>query len=383
VCGKKTTTILLILLYTATVSSFLGIQIHKASAEEPRAVLTGVIYDQGIDTDGDGSSNHLETGVKAGDWAKYNITGTWQSTDPSATEPSQIDEFRKIEWVKFEVQSVSNTYITILQTYHYKNGTDQSPPSTSGDIATQFIMFVIPSNLSEGDVIPGTVASINSTISRSYAGANRAVNYVSSSSSFLGINITQIMYWDKATGFLCEMFMENSVLTNNYVTTISTLLEMTETNMWKIPTDLSCSVSKNTIAEGDNIVISGSINVTLSGKTVTLTYMKPDGSTMNRAVTTGSDGSYSDSYTPDATGSWNVAASWEGDSTHSGAASSSKSFAVTPKSFIETPLGIATVGGGIIVVIAIIVLVLRKRKPKGGKNEAKQNLSNNINSFPG
>jgi hypothetical protein len=315
-----------------------------------------------------GAAIPVSVGVKAGDWAKYNITGAWQSTDPSATEPSQIEAFREIAWVKFEVQSVSNTYITILQTYHYKNGTEQSAPPMSGDMATQFITVVIPGNLSGGDVIPGTAAPLNSTVSRSYAGANRAVNFLGGSGSSFGMNMTQSMYWDKATGMLCEMFMEISMPTGSYVTTTSTSLMMIETNLWKMATEISCSVSKNTITEGDSIVVSGSLSNTLSGKTVTLTYRRPDGSTLNRTVTTGSDGSYSDSYTPDATGSWNVAASWEGDSTHSGATSSLKSFTVTPKSFIETPLGMATVGGGIIVAIATIVLVLRKRKPKSGKN---------------
>jgi len=312
-----------------------------------------------------GEAIPTSVGVKAGDWAKYNFTGTWQSTDPSATEPPQIEMLREIEWVKFEVQSVSNTYITILQRHHYKNGTDQSTPPMSSDIAAQFITAVIPSNLSGGDVIPGTAAPLNSTISRSYAGSNRVVNCMDYSGSLFGMNTTQTMYWDKATGMLCEMFMEISMPTNSYVTTTSTSLVMIETNLWKIATELSCSVSKSAIIEGDSIVVSGSLRATLSGKTVTLTYRRPDGSTLNRAVTTGSDGSYSDSYTPDATGSWSVAASWEGDSTHSGAISLSKSFSVTPKSFIETPLGIATIGGGITAVVIIaIVLIFRKRKGK-------------------
>jgi len=211
----------------------------------------------------------VTVGVEAGDWAKYSITATWQSTDPNAIKPPQFEELEKIEWVKVEVQSVSDTNITLLQTYHFENGTDQTLPLVSVDMATQFVTIVIPSNLTEGDVIPGTAASINGTIVRSYAGVNRNVNYISFSISSFGMNITQIMYWDKATGILCEMLMETSTPTDSYVTTISTLLNMTETNMWKI----------------------------------------------------------------------------------------------TPKPFIETPLGIATIGVGItIIVIAAVVLVLRKRK---------------------
>jgi hypothetical protein len=171
------------------------------------------------------------------------------------------------------------------------------------------------------------------------------------------------MYFDKTTGILCEMLMEASTPTAIYVTTTSTLMKMTDTNMWNIKTALSCSTSKDVITQGQSIVVSGSLNVTLSGKTVTLTYRKPDGSIVNRTVTTGSDGSYSDSYTPDATGSWSITASWTGDYTYKGATSSSQSFIVNAIPFIETPLGMATIGGAIIlIVIVAAILVLRRRK---------------------
>jgi len=98
----------------------------------------------------------------------------------------------------------------------------------------------------------------------------------------------------------------------------------------KISTTISCSVSPSEVTEGDSITVSGSISPTVSGKTITLTYKKPDGSTFDRTVTTGSDGSYSDSYKSEAIGSWSVSASWAGDSTHEGA-SSSKPFTVKKK----------------------------------------------------
>ena len=318
-----------------------------------------------------GAPVSITVGVKIGNWAKYSVTATWQSTVPGATEPPQIQEMRKIEWMKVEVQGINATIMTLLMTYHFKNGTDQTLAPMSADMATQFLTFIIPSNLSTGDLIAGTAAPINGTITRNYAGVNRTVNYLGFSSSFFGVNMTQIMYWDKATGILCEMLMEMSTITDSYVTTTSTSIRMIETNVGrKTPSTLSCSVSKDTITQGESIVVSGSINATLSGKTVTLIYKRPDGSTMNRTAITGSDGSYSDSYTLDATGSWSVTASWEGDSTYNGAASSSQSIMVSSKSFIETPLGIAMTGGGtIIIVVVAVFLVLRKRQKIPEKKE--------------
>ncbi|MBL7169100.1 Ig-like domain repeat protein [Candidatus Bathyarchaeota archaeon] len=307
----------------------------------------------------------ITVGVKVGDWVKYTVIAEGQSTGPDVGELARaLDMMKEIEGISVEVQSVSDTDITIFATYHFNNGTDMTLPSMSTDIAMQFLTYIIPSNLGEGDVIPGYQA-IEETILRSYAGVSRNVNYVNYTVSFFGSSMMQISYWDKPTGFLCESLMETSFLADNHVTNISMLLEMTETNLWKIATELSCSVSKDTVKEGESMIVSGSVNATLSGKTVALTYSKPDGSTRNIDVTTGSDGSYSDSYAPDLTGSWSVTASWDGDSMYYGATSSSQSFTVTSKPFIETPLGMATVIVGItVVVIAVIVLVLRMRKGK-------------------
>ena len=103
----------------------------------------------------------------------------------------------------------------------------------------------------------------------------------------------------------------------------------------KISTAISCKASPSEITEGANITISGSIAPTVSGKTVNLTYTKPDGkTTVTRTATTGSNGSYSNSYKPDITGSWSVKASWNGDSENLGASSQSASFNVKQKGCI-------------------------------------------------
>jgi peptide/nickel transport system substrate-binding protein len=104
----------------------------------------------------------------------------------------------------------------------------------------------------------------------------------------------------------------------------------------KIPTAISCIPSSSEIVEGDTVTISGSISPTVSSKAVTLAFRKPDGTTFTRTVTTASDGSYSDSYKPDAAGSWSVTASWSGDSTHDNASSSSISFTVKSGCLIAT-----------------------------------------------
>lgn len=96
----------------------------------------------------------------------------------------------------------------------------------------------------------------------------------------------------------------------------------------KVSTTISCSVSPAEVNQGSPVTTSGSINPAAAGKNVTLTYKKPDGATSTKIVKTGSDGKFTDTYTPDTAGSWTVSASWTGDQTYRGASSSSASFTV-------------------------------------------------------
>lgn len=98
-----------------------------------------------------------------------------------------------------------------------------------------------------------------------------------------------------------------------------------------IPTTITCEVSKDKITQGDSITVSGSISPKRADVTVTLSYTQPDGSIISRTTTTKSDGTYSDSYKPDAVGTWSVSASWAGDDTYGGSSSTSKSFTVEEK----------------------------------------------------
>ena len=101
----------------------------------------------------------------------------------------------------------------------------------------------------------------------------------------------------------------------------------------KVLTSLTCSVSPREIIEGGTVKVSGSISPALSGKGVTLTYIRPDGSKLTRTIMTGMDGSFSDSLQPDVRGLWSVYASWEGDADHEGASSPSVQFNVKAKVF--------------------------------------------------
>jgi len=97
----------------------------------------------------------------------------------------------------------------------------------------------------------------------------------------------------------------------------------------KASSSISCSLSSTSLVIGSSITVSGMISPSRSGVIVDLSYTMPNGTIIGRMVTTGSDSSYSDTYTPTIIGSWSVKAGWSGDSLYDGTTSSSKSFTVS------------------------------------------------------
>jgi len=152
-----------------------------------------------------------------------------------------------------EILDVQNSNVTFRSTVIYENGTEQTQVMW-GDIMTgegNLSVGIIPSNLNPGDEIPGNLTyyteeplklSINGTVIRSCAGANREVNYVNITYPIVYDNTTygawnMSFYWDKKTGIMCE---ENLAYTasypgpnaTHYYMNMSMLYRMTATNMW-------------------------------------------------------------------------------------------------------------------------------------------------------
>ncbi|MEM3985540.1 MAG: MG2 domain-containing protein [Candidatus Methanomethylicia archaeon] len=98
------------------------------------------------------------------------------------------------------------------------------------------------------------------------------------------------------------------------------------------PTTISCSISPMKLKVGESIRISGAINPPISGATVTVEIIKPDGSTLHLTNRTLANGQYSMVYYPDIAGSYNVQAFWTGNSTYGGSTSSIISFTVSKAS---------------------------------------------------
>ena len=192
----------------------------------------------------------INVGVKAGDWAAYgDISFEWASNVTGYEEPpAQVN----MSWSISEILGVHNNNVTVQSTAIYKNGTEETYADW-GDVATgegNLSIGLIPSNLSVGDEIPANLTwytaeplklFINGTVTRSYAGASREVNYVNITYPIRYGNITydawnMSFYWDKKTGIMCEEVvsyeMSYTVNMAHYYMNMSMTFRMTATNMW-------------------------------------------------------------------------------------------------------------------------------------------------------
>jgi hypothetical protein len=132
------------------------------------------------------------------------------------------------------------------------------------------------------------------------------------------------------------------------------------------PTSISCSVLSASVTLDNSTTVSGSISPPVSNVTVTLTYTKPDATTMIRTVTTGANGSYSDTYTPNVVGSWRVKAYWTGNDNYFGSTSFDATFIVREPAAAGFPIEYAYVAVIVIIVVftAIAVYLLKRKNSK-------------------
>lgn len=111
--------------------------------------------------------------------------------------------------------------------------------------------------------------------------------------------------------------------------------------------------------EGNDVIVTGSLNPALTGETVRVAYTKPDASIVTRSVTTGAGGRFSDTFSPDEVGVWSVVASWNGDAIYQEASSTPFTLTIAEQSLQISPIviGIPIVLG----VIAVTVIIIRRR----------------------
>ena len=157
-------------------------------------------------------------GVLEGDWFKYgDISFDWNSNDPNATISDP--DWNETEWMMILIIDVSGTNITGQKTVHYKNGIEEISggfvdiDTGDGENATTMI---ISANLGVNDALytSGDFSNwkINETVVRAYPGGVRDTNHLNMTFELSYMDFYQYMsmnyYWDKSTGIIVEMSVE-------------------------------------------------------------------------------------------------------------------------------------------------------------------------------
>ncbi len=186
----------------------------------------------------------VTVGVKEGDWFKYQVAFFWNSTNPSDTVPLSYVEANTTEYLLATITTVTGTTVTISEVQHYQNGTETTKEElTNVATATVASVLLYASNLNAGGYLfPLNSATpiINSTVTRTYAGAAREDNYVVNKATSVDINSDgeadyvyryTSLYFDRQTGILVDAYFED-VSATTPSQTVSWTLKLTETNAW-------------------------------------------------------------------------------------------------------------------------------------------------------
>jgi outer membrane protein assembly factor BamB len=81
-----------------------------------------------------------------------------------------------------------------------------------------------------------------------------------------------------------------------------------------ITTSIDANLNNDTVslANAESVTVTGQLEPGIPNAPITVTFVKPDGTTIDRAVTTNEKGAFTISYTPDTAGNWTVTARYNG-----------------------------------------------------------------------
>ena len=185
-------------------------------------------------------------GVGAGDWARYDVAFEFSTNDPSPPVTPPPREIADMEYYQLAVLSVVGSNVTFQLTVRFENGTEMSNAMWA-NVDTGYPMgppyLFIAANLSAGDALFSSLFSptINATLLRTYAGAQREVNLLrleQNTTGPYGYSATGriSVYWDRASGIVDEMVYEINYtkVPEGYETYAFVHLLMRETDIWSL-----------------------------------------------------------------------------------------------------------------------------------------------------
>jgi hypothetical protein len=164
-----------------------------------------------------------------------------------------VDFVTHLEWYGINVLEVFDTTIAFQTIIHFENGTetksqwtvDINNGSGNGTYLIAFIAAVLNPSETLCNFPPQFTWcgwQIQETISRPYVGVMRETNHLNVTNwSFIGryppleFNAVDDFYWDRATGIICEDSHQQSFEREGYVTSLSLMMKIVDTNLWETP----------------------------------------------------------------------------------------------------------------------------------------------------
>jgi hypothetical protein len=134
----------------------------------------------------------------------------------------------------------------------------------------------------------------------------------------------------------------------------------------KVASTITLSLTPATVTEGESVAINGVIQPAMAVD-ITIHITPPNGTSTTRTVTSAPSGTFTDTFTPNSAGTWQVTAQWDGDATY--ASYQSLAATVTVKTVdITWTYAVAGIAiGAIALIVGLLVTVwyfLFKRKPR-------------------
>jgi hypothetical protein len=186
-----------------------------------------------------GSAATYQVGVMTGQWATYSVLGGWdvQPANASLLMPQAIQDARNTKFINMSVESAFLKTVTLVRTTYFVNGA-KTVALISGNVETgagTLNLTVVSRGLEVGDSVTDAPTAIKVMLSeqKTYASAERTVNYSNSTEYTIAGTREYEFRWDRDTGIMVGMFFVQEDQTSAYAALSSIVISMQDTNIWK------------------------------------------------------------------------------------------------------------------------------------------------------
>lgn len=181
-----------------------------------------------------------EVGVRTGQWAAYTVLGGWEVSplNASVSMPQAIRDARNTRLLNMSVEGASLKTVTLTRTTEFTDDT-KTVAVISGNVETgegTLNLTVVSRDLIIGDSVvtnPQINLKILLTEPRTYADAERTVNYSNTTETITRGSRWYEFRWDKVTGILVAMRFIQEDMAEDYSAISSILITMKSTNIWE------------------------------------------------------------------------------------------------------------------------------------------------------